>query len=100
MEVRFRTRKLEREYLESKRALRAYGEAVARRYVERVNVIKHVVDIEQLEMLPGLDCHALKGDRAGQWAVKLTGRVRLIFTLHGEDLELVRIEEVSKHYGD
>ncbi len=100
MEVRFRTRKLEREYMESKRAIRAYGEAVARGYVERVNVIKHAVDIEQLEMLPGLDCHALKGDRTGQWAVKLTGRVRLIFTLHGEDLELVRIEEVSKHYGD
>ncbi len=100
MEVRFRTRKLEREYMESKRAIQEYGEVVARRYVERINIIKHAMDIEQLETLPGLDCHALKGDRAGQWAVKLTGRMRLIFTVHGELREIVRIEEVSKHYGD
>ncbi len=100
MEVRFRTRKLKREYEDSKKAVQAYGQAVARRYVERINIIKSADDIEQLEKLPAIDCHPLKGDRKGEWAITLIGRVRLIFTLHGEDLEIARIEEVSKHYGE
>ena len=100
MEVTFRTRKLEREYVSQKKAVRAYGVEVARRYIERINIIKSAVDIEELEKLPGIDCHSLKKNRKGQWAIKLTAQMRLIFTLQGENLEIVRIEEVSKHYGD
>lgn len=100
MEVTFQTRKLEREYEESKRAIRAYGQAVATRYIERINIIKHATDIEQLKKLPVIDCHPLKGDRKGEWSIKLTGQARLIFTLEGEALDVVRIKEVSKHYGD
>jgi len=100
MEVTFRTRKLEREYVCSKKAVQAYGETVARRYIERINIIKSARDIEELERLPGIKCHPLKGDRRGQWAIKLTAQMRLIFTLRGENFEVVRIEEVSKHYED
>lgn len=73
---------------------------MARRYVLRINTIKHARDIDELKALPVLRCHALKGGRSGQYAVKLTGFYRLIFTLEGESLTIVRIEEVSKHYGD
>ena len=100
MEVKFRTRKLENEYKDSKRAIRAYGQVVATRYVERINIIKSAIDIKQLEQLPAIDCHPLKGDRKGEWSIKLTFRRRLIFTLEGETLEIARINEVSKHYGD
>lgn len=100
MEVRFRTRKLRREYEDYREAEKAYGTQVARRYVERVNIIQHALDIEELKQLPGLRCHELKGDRRGQWAVNLTGFHRLVFTLEGKLLEIARIEEVSKHYGD
>jgi proteic killer suppression protein len=100
MKVGFRTRMLKREYENSKQAIQAHGQAAARRYVERINIIKSAVDIEQLQKLPAIGCHPLKGDRKGEWAITLIGRVRLIFTLHGEDLEIARIEEVSKHYGE
>jgi proteic killer suppression protein len=100
LEVTFRTRKLEREYRESKQAIRAYGEKLARRYIQRINIIKQVRDIEELMGLPGLRCHPLKGDRKEQYSVRLTGFSRLIFTLKGEALEIAQIEEVSKHYDD
>ena len=100
MKVVFRTRRLEREYRNSAAAVKAYGVQVARKYIQRINVIKHTRDIQELIGLPGLQCHPLKGDRQGQYAVKLTGFYRLIFTLHGEALEIANIEEVSKHYGD
>ncbi len=100
MEVKFRARKLEREYKEHRRAEKSYGQEVARQYIQRINIIKQTQDLEELMNLPGLGCHVLKGKRQGQYAVKLTGFYRLIFTLEGESLEIVRIEEVSKHYGD
>ena len=100
MEVTFRTRKLEREYRQHTRAVKAYGSEVAHKYIQRINIIKQVKNIEELMLLPALGCHQLKGDRQGQFSIKLTGFYRLILTLKGNKLEIAHIEEVSKHYGD
>jgi len=100
MKVEFRTKKLEKQYRDSKQAIRDFGEAVARRYVQRINAIKYAKNIEEIRGLPGFDCHPLKGDKKGEWSITLINRMRLIFTLKGKKLEIVRIKEVSKHYGD
>lgn len=100
MEIRFRTRKLEKQYVRHREAEKAYGKDVARKYLQRVNIIKAAKDIKELSQLPGLRCHELKGSREGQWAMNLTGFYRLIFTLEGDRPEIVCIEEVSKHYDD
>jgi proteic killer suppression protein len=100
MEILFHTRQLEKQYREYKEAEKSYGRVVARKYIERINIIKQTRDIAELQRLPGLRCHSLKGDREGQWAMNLTGFYRLIFTLQGDCLQIVQIEEVSKHYDD
>jgi len=100
LEIAFRTRKLEREYREYARAVKSYGPEVARRYIQRINIIKQAQDIEELKSLPALRCHSLRGNYRGEYAIKLTGFYRLIFTLKGNALEIAQIEEVSKHYGD
>lgn len=100
MLVEFRTRKLQKQYEDSGEAEKAYGSQTARKYIQRINIIKKAHDIEELKRLPGLNCHSLKGNRKGQWAIKLTGFYRLIFTLIGDCLKIVCIEEVSKHYED
>lgn len=100
MLVEFRTKKLKKQYLDSKTAIKAYGKSVATRYIERINIIKSATDIAQLQKLPGIRCHPLKENRKGDWAMKLADRARLIFTLQGAKLEIVRIEGVDKqHYG-
>jgi len=53
-----------------------------------------------LNSLPGLECHPLKGNRAGQYAVKLDGAWRLIFSIEGDVLKIICILEVSRHYDD
>jgi len=98
MDVEFRSRKMRKQYEDHREAEKAHGKEVARRYIERVNIIREARDIGELRRLPGLRCHPLKGDREGQWAMKLTGFHRLIFSLQGIRLEIARIEEVSKHY--
>ena len=100
MDIVFRTRRLEKEYTDSAKAIKSYGPEVARKYIQRVNIIKNAKDMDELMRLPGLRCHPLKGDRHGQYSAKLTGFYRLIFTLKRNQMEIVCIEEVSKHYGD
>jgi proteic killer suppression protein len=81
-------------------AIKRYGIPVARKYVQRINLIKAAKNLEEVMQLPGLRCHPLKGNRKGEYAVKLTGFYRLIFTLEGSELNIAMIEEVSKHYDD
>lgn len=100
MIVKFRTRKLENCFLQLKQAVREFGDVVGRKYVQRINIIKSSNSLDDLSKLPGLRCHPLKGDRAGQYAVNLTGFHRLIFTVEGDCLNIAMIEEVSKHYDD
>ncbi len=100
MILTFRTKQLERCYCEHKEAVRTFGQEVARRYIQRLNIIKQTQNLKELMELPGLRCHPLKGKRIGQYAVDLNGFYRLIFTLLGNTLEIVQIDEVSKHYDD
>lgn len=100
MYVVFRTRRLEKCYLLAEAGEGEWGRHVARRYIERVNLLRAVARIDDLRTFPSLHVHPLKGQRKGQYAIDLTRRHRLIFTLEGSDPETVRIEEVSKHYED
>ena len=100
MEIRFRKVKLKKQYDDYRQAEKAYGVQVGRRYIQRINIVKNSASINDLIKIEALSCHRLKGDRKGQWALKLTGFYRLIFTLVGDTLEIVQIEEVSKHYDD
>ncbi len=100
MEVRFRTKQLEQCYQQSSKAIREFSPEVGRRYIQRINLIKTAPDLATLKALPGLYCHPLHGDRKGQWAATLIDRVRLIFTFQDNQMTIVRIEEVSKHYDD
>jgi proteic killer suppression protein len=100
LEIDFRTKKLEKCFRESRQADKEFGVQVARKYIQRVNLIKAAKDLNAVKKLPGLRCHPLKGNRDGQYAVNLTGFYRLIFTLEGDKLNIAMIEEVSKHYDD
>ena len=43
--------------------------------------------------LPGLELHPLRGDRAGTWAVKVSGNWRVTFRFTGRDVEVVDYED-------
>lgn len=100
MEVRFGTRKLLKCYENLARAVRAWGPAVARRYVERVNILYVSRSAADLAASPALRFHALEGDRAGEYSIRLDGFMRLIVTFEDAALTIVTVKEVSKHYGD
>ena len=43
--------------------------------------------------LPGLGLHPLKGDRAGHWAVRVSGNWRVVFRFDGRDVRDVDLTD-------
>lgn len=101
MYIEFKTTKLERCYLKRRDREKAWGRAVARKYVQAVNLLKAVTHPSHLGAFPQFDYEPLRQDRRGQHSLELGRRAHLIFTVHeGDDALIARIEEVNTtHYG-
>jgi proteic killer suppression protein len=100
VQVTFRTRQLEACYTDAKKARREWDEKVARRYVERVNILKHARSVDDLHKTLVLRFHQMQGDKSGRYSITLIGRLRMEVSFQDEELTIVRVEEVSQHYGD
>ncbi len=98
MEVHFRTRRLERCFERLDLAIREWGPEVGDRYVERVRAIQRARGLEYLYGFRALGLHPLRGDRRGQYALRLTGRMRLIIE-QGDDPDTVIVVEVVDYHG-
>ena len=62
-----------------------------RRIVADLGAAIHPRDMD----LPGYRLHPLKGDRAGQWAIRVSGNWRIVFRF--EDGEAVDVDLVDYH---
>jgi proteic killer suppression protein len=98
VQIVFRHKKLSDCFMQHQRGVREWGPEVARKYIHRIQIIQAAKSRLDLNSFPGLNCHPLKGKRQGQYAISLTQSWRLIISLQGDQMEIVRIEEVSHHY--
>lgn len=95
----FASNQLQRCFENSDEAGRAWGQDVARKYIQRLQTLQGAATLADLRAFQALRLHALKGRRAGQHAITLKGRWRLILT-YLPDEQALRVEEVSNHYDD
>lgn len=79
-------------------ASRLFGIPIGRKYIQRLAVLKATDKFTQLFGHRALRLHPLKGNRAGQYAMTLTGNYRLIIEKVQEDR--VRILDVEDYHGD
>lgn len=100
LEIRFKTKKLQKQYENLKEAKKAYGNDVAKKYIQRINILKSAKSFDDLNKILQLKLHPLTGNRQGEFAIALTGFYRLIVTNDGGIFDIAKIEEVSKHYDD
>ena len=98
MEVQFRTGRLRTCYEQCREGEREWGAEVARRFIQRINLLYAVDTMSDLRTIRAVRFYALKGERQGTFALRLDRRMRLIVTFPASGA--VRIEEVSRHYGD
>jgi len=98
VEVIFASEKLKRCYEASAVASRHWGAQVAHKYISRINALYAARAFSDLFLIKSFRLHQLKGGRQGQYAITLLGRWRLVLVRVEEDV--VRVEEVTNHYGD
>ena len=112
IEISWEDNKLEKACSSEKNGQRRFGEARWRLLKRRLASLKNADTLAEMEGVPG-NCHALGGDRAGQYAVSLDGPYRLIFKPDDEPLPRledggidrhsvtsIRIEEVVNYHGN
>ena len=79
-------------------ASRLFGVPVGRKYIQRLAVLRVTEKFTRLYGHRALRLHPLKGTRAGQYSMTLTGNYRLVVEKVKEDR--VRILDVEDYYGD
>jgi toxin HigB-1 len=83
MILRFRHRGLERLHL------RGDASGVSAQHVKRLRSVLATLETALMPSdmaLPGARLHPLRGDRAGQWSVSISGNWRVIFEFEGQDV--------------
>jgi proteic killer suppression protein len=64
----------------------------AARLAVQLNVLDEAVGFKDMQW-PGWNCHALRGDLEGFWAVSVSGNWRLTFTFEGKNAVLVDYQD-------
>lgn len=88
MNIYFKTKRLQKSCSNVKEMQKRYGKECADKLSQRLGEIKAFKNLEQLHMLPQARCHALKNNRAGQYAVDLKQPFRLIFIPYNDPVPL------------
>ena len=72
--------------------------AVVKQYQRKVNILISVTELKELNNFHSLNFEALKGDRKGQYSIRLNKQYRLLFKLNRNGELEILIIEISKHY--
>jgi toxin HigB-1 len=79
-------------------ATRLFGVPIGRKYIQRLAVLRAIDKFTELYEHRALRLHPLRGDRAGQYTMTLTGNYRLTFERISE--ETIRILSVEGYHGN
>ncbi len=81
----------ETERLFGGRKSRAVRPQVRERALSKLLVLNAATDVEDLQTPPGNRLEKLRGDREGQWSVRINQRYRVCFSFEGGDAYNVEI---------
>ena len=97
MEIEFSSNRLAKASVSLSEASRLFGVPIGRKYLQRLAVLRATEKFTQLYGHWALRLHPLKGNRAGQYSMTLSGNYRLIVEKVQEDK--VRIVNVEDYHG-
>ena len=72
--------------------------AVVKQYQRKINILISITKLNELNNFRSLNFETLKGDRKGQYSIRLNKQYRLLFKLNRNGELEILIIEISKHY--
>ena len=87
MDIVFRTRRLARIFNSREALVKQYGSRQAQKIMTRMAVLRAAAKLGDVPSDRPDRCHALTGDRAGQYAVDLVHPYRLVFRPYSQQMD-------------
>lgn len=100
MDITYKSRKLEKICEDKKVSVKSYGIDMANKIKLRINEIRASDSVEEMIQYQIGRCHALVGDRFGEYAVDLIQPFRLIFIKDDDtkQIKVVKIMEIIDYH--
>ena len=98
LDIVYKTRALQKVCTNAEVASKKYGIRMGELIHKRVKQLTSAKAVEDLIRLQTGRCHALKGNRAGQYAMDLVHPYRLIFERLGDVIQIARIVEITDYH--
>lgn len=109
MIVTYSNDKVRKQCTNFKEAKRKFPQKVPLNLFKLINLLEAADSLADIQKIPKYNLHALRGNYAGKWALRVDGNsgYRLIvsfeldnatISIHAVDVTEINIEEVSKHY--
>lgn len=98
MQIEYKSKSLEKVCTDFKEAQKKHGEEMAGLIHQRIYEIMASDSVETLVSCGIGRCHALTGDLAGKYAMKLKQPYRLIFAKKGDEIQIVKILDIKDYH--
>ena len=97
MEVTYRTTKLQKMASSQKNLTAELGPVCGKKFGQRISEFMAADCLEDLRHLPGPRIHELKGDRKGQYSIRINDQWRICFEWPDRSPGPVNVEIVDYH---
>jgi plasmid maintenance system killer protein len=112
MQIAYKSKKLQKQLSIASETKKAFG-TMAKNVAQRIQEMQDANNLAELQDIPQARCHALTGDRNGEWSVSVSGNYRIIFTLHHDEIPIkedgsnsintilitdIKIEEITDYH--
>ena len=98
MEVTYRNNKIANICTNFGAAKKAYNINMAAKIHQRIRELENADSVEFMIKFKIGRCHPLIGNRNGQFAVDLVHPFRLVFTKHGEEIQIAEVIEITDYH--
>lgn len=106
MKVRFKNKELENYYivpLNDLKGKQKFSKEVLKQYKKKIQILLSINSLNDLKQFRSLNFESLKGNRKGEYSLRLSIQYRLIFKIEQDNngdfiIDIILITEISKHY--
>lgn len=87
MEIHYANNKIKKQLSSATEIKRTFG-LMAKKVSVRLEEIRASPNLAVLIQLPAANCHALSGDKKGEWALDISGNHRMLFEISHDPVPL------------
>lgn len=94
MEIDYGNRRLKKQLSNASEIKMAFGNQ-AKKIAQRLDDIQASPNLAVLIQIPAANCHILKGDRKGEWALDISPNFRMIFEINHDPIPYNEDESIN-----